>query len=136
MIVLDTSFLSLVFRRPRGEEEAATAATLFRELVTDELPLGVPAVVVQEILSGIRSEKQFDDLQSNLDGLQVLVAEMQQHLLAARIMNQCLAAGITPSSIDVLIAAQTISTGGSLLTYDRDFEKIAPHCGLQLYVAD
>lgn len=136
MIVLDTSFLSLVFRRPRAADDAATATTLFRDLVAEELPLAVPAVVIQELLSGIRSEKQFDDLRSNLDGLQVLVAEMQQHLLAARIMNQCLDAGITPSSINVLIAAQTISAGRSLLTYDEDFEKIAPHCGLQLYRAD
>jgi hypothetical protein len=45
-----------------------------------------------------------------------------------------LARSITdPNSMTRNLAA---SSGASLLTYDQDFEKIAPHCGLQLYRAD
>jgi hypothetical protein len=47
MILLDTSVLSLAFRRRRvGEPEPQVAATL-RRLVTEDAPVGVPGIVLQ-----------------------------------------------------------------------------------------
>jgi len=51
---------------------------------------------------------------------------------AARIVNACTAAGITIASIDALIAALTIRTGGYLLTCDSDFQRISDHTELRI----
>ena len=133
MIVLDTYFSSLVFRRSQTAGDSAAARALFEQLINNETPLAVPAIVVPELLSRVRHERQFDQLQTSLEGLQILPAALDHHVMAARITNQCLAAGVTPSTIDALIAAQTIASGGALLSYDEDFGRMASHCGLQLH---
>ena len=59
MILIDTSVLSRTLRRRRpGPEEVRLRATV-DDLMASDVPLGLPGVVLQELLSGIKSEKQF-----------------------------------------------------------------------------
>ncbi len=131
MIVVDTSVLSLAFRRPTSRDLHPAALELKRLVVADEA-VALPGVVLQEILSGI-SEKAFTDLLGNLEGFPLLLAKAADHVLAGRIRNRCVAAGIAASAVDALIAAQTISAPGRLFTLDEDFALIALACNLELY---
>jgi predicted nucleic acid-binding protein len=132
VIVVDTSVLSLAFRRPTSRDLHPAALELKRLVLADEA-IAIPGVVLQEILSGIRFERAFSDLLGNLEGFPLLLAKAADHVLAGRIRNRCVAAGIAASAVDALIAAQTISARGRLFTLDEDFAQIAPVCNLELY---
>ena len=59
MIVLDTSVLSLVFRRKAKAAVDPPAALALRRMIADDWPLGIPGIVLQELLSGVRTPTQF-----------------------------------------------------------------------------
>lgn len=132
--MLDTSILSLAFRRRRwdpGAEEPPPVAAL-RKLIADDAPLAVPGIVLQELLSGVRSHRQFRELRQAMAGFPLLMAGETHHVRAAQISNACRRHGVACSTIDALVAAITIENHGTLLTTDADFRRIAPHCGLKL----
>jgi hypothetical protein len=133
VIVLDTSILSLAFRRRRPEvgDESPPLAAL-RKLIADDVPLAVPGIVLQELLCGVRSGEQFRKLQRALAGFPRLLAGETDHVRAAQIGNTCRRHGVACSTIDALIAAQVIENGGMLFTTDVDFQRIAAHSPLKL----
>ena len=132
MIVLDTSILSLAFRRRRQEEDDSGPVTALRKLIADNVPLAVPGIVLQELLSGVRSRQQFRQLRASMAGFPILLANESQHVRAARISNACRRRGVACSTSDSLIAAISVESGGTLFTTDVDFQRIAPCCGLKL----
>jgi predicted nucleic acid-binding protein len=103
-----------------------------RKLIAEDVPLAVPGIVLQELLSGVASREQFRRLRAAMAGFHVLLAREGDHVRAARISNACRRRGVACSAIDALIAAISIESGGALLTADADFRQIAPHCGLKL----
>jgi predicted nucleic acid-binding protein len=134
MIVVDTSVLSGALgrkARPRGKE--ADAVEAFKKLVRSKSRLGVPGIVVQEVLSKISDRDVFERLRVRLQGLELLLADADDHVLAAEIANDCLRAGVAATTIDCLIAATTIRAGARLLTTDGDFAAIARHSSLEIY---
>ena len=132
MILLDTSVLSLAFRRRRGGEAEPQAAATLRRLVAEDAPMGVPGIVLQELLSGVRTAQEFDRLKGIMDGFPLVIARREDHLTAARIANACARKGVPISTVDCLIAALAISRRAALFTRDTDFIRIAPHFGLTL----
>lgn len=71
MVVVDTSVFSLFLRRNRQLEDAYL--TLFHDLFKkDQIVLF--GSVYQELLSGIRHQKQFDRLADTLNGFDVILA--------------------------------------------------------------
>jgi predicted nucleic acid-binding protein len=133
LIVLDTSVLSAALRKREKVEEESDVATLLKRLVRQDVPLAIPGIVLQELLSGVRTSDQFERLQAVAEGFPVLTAERDHHVFAARVSNACRRAGVAATTIDCLIAAQAIVARGRLLTLDRDFGLMAPHCGLELF---
>lgn len=133
MIAVDTSVLSLAMRRPiRGLYREAPAAARLRKAVEEGLPVVVPGVCLQELLSGVRTAQQFTRLASLMAPYPVLVATRADHVAAARIANACRAAGIAVGTVDALIAAIVVQHRARLLTTDGDFQRIALHCALAL----
>jgi predicted nucleic acid-binding protein len=137
VILLDTSVLSRVFRRRRpGPEERQLQAT-FETLMSGDTPLGLPGIVLQEVLSGLPSEKQFRDLRAKLLGaFPIVPASVGDHVEAARLKNLCTGKGANVSGIDCLIAASAISGGHELFAVDTDFETIRKHSALKLFEQD
>src|SRR5688572_3364211 len=132
MIVLDTSVLSLAFRRTGRTRSAPVPAVIaLRRMIGDDLPLAVPCMVTQELLSGVRTPAHFQRLNDVLTGFPPLVASFENHVSAARISNACRAGGVAVSAIAALIAAQTVAAGAQLFTLDVDFQRLVPHCALQ-----
>ncbi len=132
VIVLDTSILSLAFRRRPPDEGTPPQVAALRKLIADDVPLAVPGIVLQELLSGVRSREQFRKLQKAMTGFPLLLASEAHHVRAAEINNACRHRGVACSAIDALIAALTIKSGGRLFTTDGDFQRIATHCNLKL----
>jgi len=137
VILLDTSVLSRVFRRRRpGPQERQLQAT-FETLMASDTPLGLPGIVLQEILSGLASEKHFRELRSKLLGaFTIIPASVGDHLEAARLKNFCAGKGVNVSGIDCLIAASAIAGGHELFAVDADFEAICKHSSLKLFRED
>ena len=133
MIVIDTSVLSEAFRHRRGIQPTRSAEELVR-LIRDGESLAVPGVVLQEFLAGLRDEALFLKLAGLLRPLPLLLATHENHVAAARISNSCRAAGIAAGAVDCLIAAQALGRDHQLFSSDRDFERIAEVCELQLYL--
>lgn len=133
MIAVDTSVLSLAMRRPvRGHYHEAPAAARLRRAVEEGMPVVVPGVCLQELLSGVRTTQQFARLASLMAPYPVLVATRADHVAAARIANACRGAGIAVGTVDALIAAITAQHRARLLTTDSDFQRIALHCAVAL----
>lgn len=133
MIILDNSLLSLAYRRRWREHGEPTEVTYFRKLVSKGADFGVPGIVLQELLSGLRPESEVKRLRGYLQRFQILLATEDDHVGAARIANACRGRGATVAAVDCLIASQTIRTGGALWTLDRDFAVIAQHSSLTLF---
>jgi predicted nucleic acid-binding protein len=133
MILLDTSVLSLVFRRRRGGEPEPRVAAILRRLVGDDAPMGVPGIVLQELLSGVRTPHEFDRLMGILEGFPLVIARRDDHLAAARIANACARKGVPTSTVDCLIAAIAITRQAALFTLDADFARMAEPSGLTLF---
>jgi hypothetical protein len=132
VILVDTSVLSLAFRRRVKTSSEPPLVQRFRSLVEEDQPLAVPGIVLQELLSGVRTADEFERLEDLMEGFPLILAAREHHVAAARIANACRQAGITASTVDCLIAAMAIKTKSQLLTSDEDFERMAPYCGLQL----
>ena len=134
MILLDTSVLSRIFRRKRPGAEERRLQAVFHELMASDVPLGLPGIVLQEVLSGIRSPRPFTDLAAKLlSAFSVLPAGVPEHVEAARVKNACLGKGVNVSGVDCLIAACAIVGNHELFAVDEDFEAIGRHAPLRLY---
>lgn len=134
MILIDTSVLSRVFRRTRPGAEERRLRSIVQDLMESEVPLGLPGIVLQEVLSGIPSETQFVDLRSKLlAGFAIIPATTQDHVDAARLKNVCANRGLNASGIDCLIAASVISGSHILFARDKDFEAISRNAPLKLF---
>jgi predicted nucleic acid-binding protein len=134
LILIDTSVLSRGLRRARpGPEEDAIRRHL-RLLGEGSTPLGIPTMVLLEILSGIRGEEPFLDLQQSvLSAFEIVAATSDDYIEAARLRNQCEAKGLNVSAPDCLIARVAISRNARLFAIDGDFDRIAKVSPLKLY---
>ncbi len=136
MILLDTSVLSRVFRRRRPGPSETRFRAVVEGLLRADIPIGLPSIVLQELLSGIRSDQEFADLHERLRSAFTIVhPSVAEHVEAARLRNVCLAKGLNLSGIDCLIAATTISGGHELFAVDGDFRQLARHAPLRLFDA-
>jgi predicted nucleic acid-binding protein len=134
VILLDTSLLSRVFRRKAPGIEEQRLQLAVAKLLASDVPVALPGIVLQEVLSGIRTETQFVDLKEHLlASFAIVHPSTQDYIEAARLMNRCSAAGLNVSAPDCLIAILAISTDRQLFTLDDDFQAIARHAPLKLY---
>ncbi len=136
MFVIDTSVWSRALRRRRRSDSESTEAALIRRLVLEDEPIGLPGIVLQELLSGVRTKKEFERLRKVLDPFAVLLATEEHHLLAASLFNTCKSKGLNVSPTDVLIAATSMRCGGTLFTAHNDFVRMAEHIDLTIHFVE
>ena len=117
-VIVDTSIWSLALRR-----NSSTAEKHVKEL--EELIKEVRAQFIgpvrQEILSGIRSEKQYKVLKNHLRAFRDLDIETEDFELAAEYFNMARKKGIQASNTDFLICALSTRRHMPVFTVDRDF---------------
>lgn len=128
-LVVDTSVWSVVLRRPRVDEDDPYVRA-FRWHLESGDGLFLVGNILQELLDGLRSTKQFDRLLALLDPYPLLDLDRQTYVAAARLQSVCRSKGVSAGSIDFLIAAACCQHGFPLLTVDKDFVRIAGYCDL------
>jgi predicted nucleic acid-binding protein len=89
----------------------------------------------QEILSGIRDENQFKELEARLASFPDLSITTEDHVTAARHFNLCRQKGIQGSNTDFLICAVAVRNRLAIFTTDRDFISFAAYLPIILYQA-
>ena len=83
-VLVDTSIWSIVLRSKRNER----VLRYFSELI-EEGRVEIIGSIRQEILSGIRSEKQFEQLKSYLDAFVDIPLSSDDYINAAQAFNRC-----------------------------------------------
>ncbi len=130
-IVVDTSVWSLLLRREKRNEENAFLKRLRYHLQREDT-IHLVGLVLQEILDGIKQQKQFDLLVEYLEPFPLIQCTRTDFITAARLKNTCRNKGVQASSVDFLIASVCVNRKYLLLTSDKDFSRIAEHCPLIL----
>lgn len=123
MILVDTSVLIDYFR---GNENHKTR--LLSEVFERDIPFGLSAFTVQELLQGAKNDKEFRILDEYLLNQTIYYPENKYEAYgsAAKLFFDLRRKGITVrSSIDIHIAMTAIDYKLSLLHNDRDFDVIA-----------
>jgi predicted nucleic acid-binding protein len=98
-------------------------------------PLGMPDLVLFEVLRGFRHEQDFQAARRVLSALPVVeIGGEDGALRAAHHYRALRAAGVTVRSpIDVLLASYCIENDHALLHADRDFDAIESLRGLKVW---
>jgi predicted nucleic acid-binding protein len=134
-VLVDTSVWSLALRRPSGTavtaEQQATVQAL-RDLVLDGRAVLIGAIR-QELLSGIKTQVQFDTLKISLKAFDDIALTLQDYELAAQSFNTCRANGVQGSNTDFLICAVAINHQLPVFTLDRDFEMYRRWLNFEVY---
>ena len=123
-IVVDTSVWSLVLSRRRIDENDPWVRT-FRSCVDNDYGILLVGPVLQELLAGVRTARDFNRLLKILAPFPLAPLDRETFALAAQIHNRCRRRGAQASGVDFLIAAACIKNGLPLLTADADFTRIA-----------
>lgn len=97
-------------------------------------PVALPAVVIMEILLGLKSEREAARIADLLSAFDVIAEPtLLDYQRAAALYRRCRKAGFTiRSTLDCVIAQLAIRDQLPMLTKDRDFAAIARHSSLQL----
>lgn len=132
MIIVDTSVWSQAFRRSKAGTPTHPAVALLKELIEQEADLCVPGIVLQEVLSGVRHQAQFDRLRDVLHPFRVESANEEVHVRAAEVFNACKSAGVAATAIDCLIAATAERFHAKILAIDGDYLHIATVIPLEI----
>ncbi len=129
-VLVDTSIWSLVLRRKNGRK--VQEATRLEQFIQDGESIFLVGVILQEILQGIRSDKNFEKVAVTLKAFPLVPLKREDYIFAASLRNQCRAKGVQAGTVDFLIAAAAIRYNCRLFTTDKDFLHIAKHIDLKL----
>jgi predicted nucleic acid-binding protein len=136
-ILVDTSVWSLLLRRKRSTALSASQASALQELkeLVQEDRAHLTGAIRQELLTGIRTEAEFEELQFWLSYYEDLPADSGTHELAARYANKCLDAGVSAGAVDLLIVAIAVRNSMTVFTLDKDFQHIQRVVPIRLHGA-
>ncbi|MBN1781406.1 PIN domain-containing protein [bacterium] len=130
-LIADTSAWSLFLQRQKVSQQNDCVRKLRFSLENRDC-IFLIGVILQEILDGLASEKQFNALTEYFRPFPLIECTREDYIKAVQLKNLCRKKGIQAGTIDFLIAAVCINHQMPLLTADRDFEYISAHCGLAL----
>ena len=126
-VLVDTSVWSLVLRS-RHDNYVHQLTELIKEGRVE-----IIGPIRQEILSGVRFQKQFDQLKTYLDAFPDIPLTTDEYVVAAQSFNKCRQKGIQGSHIDFLICAVAQNHNLSIYTADKDFLLYASVLPIQMY---
>lgn len=129
-VLVDTSAWSLLLRRTNSG--TGSVATELTRLIRQNRAMIIGAVR-QEVLSGIRGARQFDDLKLQLRAFPDLATEPADHETGAEYFNLCRAKGVQGSPTDFLICAAAARRRLAVLSADTDFVRYARLLQIRLH---
>jgi predicted nucleic acid-binding protein len=127
LILVDTSVWIDFFSSSPGR-----AGAELRRMIEEAEPFALTGVVVAEVLQGLtRDAKPIERYLAQWEMLEPRGFETYRE--AAAIYRAARAKGITPTTIDAVIAAIALDHNASVFTLDQDFSRIARITRLALY---
>jgi predicted nucleic acid-binding protein len=129
-VIVDTSVWSLALRRSKAQENKYVEE--LEELIT-EVRAQLIGPIRQEILNGIKSEKQFNILRKHLRAFEDLDIETADYELASEYFNKARRNGIQGSNTDFLLCAISTRHKMPILTIDKDFLNFQSVLPLELH---
>lgn len=129
-VLVDTSVWSLALRRssPADGPEVNELIELIREVRVQMI-----GPVRQELLSGIKSQVQFQKLRHHLRAFPDLEPAPRDYEHAAEFFNLCRGKGIQGSNTDFLICAIAARHKIPIFTTDADFTLYQTHLPIMLH---
>ncbi|MBU1340562.1 MAG: PIN domain-containing protein [Proteobacteria bacterium] len=129
-IIVDTCIWSLALRRDKKGSDH-----LIDELIEliNEVRVQLIGPIRQEILSGIKTKKQFITLKKNLSAFPDLQLQSKDFELAAEFFNTARSKGIQGSNTDFMICSMAHRYNMSIFTTDKDFSLFAQVIPIKLY---
>lgn len=123
-LIVDTSVWIDFFRGNESEQ-----VLIFSEYLEKDYPLFICPIIIQEVLQGIKSEKEYKQIKDYLFALTILNDDAVDAALGAiKIYRKLREKGITiRKSNDCLIAHYAIKYSLKILHRDRDFDNILQH---------
>ena len=91
-------------------------------------------LVRQELLSGIKSNEQYEKLRLHLRAFPDELLDTSDYEEAAKAGNRCRTKGIVVSIVDVLLCAVTVRRDWTIFTTDPDFSRYARVLPLSIHV--
>lgn len=129
-VIVDTCVWSLALRRQKVDQNDPYVYELHQ--LIGEVRVQLIGPIRQEILSGISSQKQFDQLKENLSAFPDLLLESNVYEMAAYYYNINRKKGLQGSNTDFLICAVSNIFNMPILTFDKDFPQFRKHIPLDL----
>jgi len=129
-VIVDTCVWSQALRRNVTENKQIVKE--LSELIKD-VRVQLIGPIRQEILSGIKSDKQFSELQEYLSAFLDLSIETADYEKAAEFYNICRRKGVQGSNTDFLLCAIAFHRNLEIFTIDNDFEKFQKFIPIKLY---
>lgn len=129
-ILVDTSIWSLALRRSPVQNQ-----NIKMELseIIKEVRVQMIGPIRQEILSGIKSKKQFNDLKKYLSSFPDLNIETKDYEQAADFYTVCRSNGIQGSNTDFLMCSIAMNNDLEIYSNDKDFENYQKYLSIKLY---
>lgn len=131
-VLVDTSVWSLAFRRKRIKPDEQLTVQQLQALIL-EGDACMTGAIRQEVLSGIKHQKQYEKLKIRLQAFDDLAAAQRDHEIAADMFNQCRRKGVQGSHIDFLICAIATNARMPIFAVDGDFPHYAEIIPIELY---
>jgi predicted nucleic acid-binding protein len=134
IVLVDTTVWSLALRRRPEALSAADSAVVqewARLVSSGEAALAGP--IRQEVLSRIRSAEVFAALQEQLGNFRYLAIVPGDYDRAAGFFNDCRAAGIAATAIDMLLCAIAHRHEVAIFTTDGDFHRYTTRLPVRLH---
>jgi predicted nucleic acid-binding protein len=129
-VLVDTCVWSLALRRSGNPDPLIVNE--FDGLIR-EAKVQMIGPIRQELLSGIKSTSQFNELKNHLRAFPDLTLETQDHELAAESFNISRKKGVQGSNTDFLICSLSIRHHIPIFTTDGTFQEFKKHLPIFLY---
>ena len=134
-VLIDTSVWSQALRRQSSEvssTDQVRVVNVLKELIHVSR-IAMLGPVRQELLSGVKTQKQFETLQQILSVFSDETLQREDYEQAAKNFNQCRQGGVQGSNTDFLICAVSMLRGWPIYSLDRDFEQYQKHLKVKLH---
>lgn len=128
-LLIDTSVWIDFFN---GKENYKTK--IVRDYLENDYPLFICPLIIQEILQGIRDDKEYEEVKNDLFELDILILDpVQSAIGAADLYRSVRKKGVTiKKANDCMIAYYAVHYKMQLLHNDKDFILISNNCDLKI----
>lgn len=116
-----------------GQNPKKPECLILKRMISNNELIYTAAPIQTEVCQGAKTEELFNRLWDSFLGFEFLEIENRHWGLSAWNYFKCRKAGLTPSTMDCLIATLAREYHVPLWTLDRHFEKVSSILGFELF---